>query len=72
MLSKLMAALRGDRPEPEMIEPMGPEMSEQAPEGDHGMWEMTLKKKRRAAMMKKMLEDAGYGELSKMINIHEG
>lgn len=39
-------------------------------EGPH--LQFALKKKRRALMMKKMLEDGGYGDLARMINIREG
>lgn len=65
-----LRALAGQDDDP--IPPAEPEMSEMAPEGDAGGWEISLKKKRRAAVMKQMLEDAGYGELAKMVNIHEG
>ncbi len=65
-----LKALAGHDDDP--MEPMPPDMSEVAPEGDAGGWEISLKKKRRATVMKQMLEDAGYGELAKMINIHEG
>lgn len=36
-----------------------------------GGFRMQLKKKRRTAMLRKMLADAGYGDLAKMMNIKE-
>ena len=34
-------------------------------------FELELKKKRRAAMMRQMLESSGYGDLAKMVKIKE-
>lgn len=39
-------------------------------EAPHG-FEMMLKKKRKNALLKKMLVDDGYSDLAKMINIKE-
>lgn len=38
---------------------------------DASGWQMTLKKKRRGMILKRMLADAGYGELAKMVNLKE-
>ena len=40
------------------------------PDEQHG-FSIQLKKKRRTAMLKHMLSDAGYDDLAKMINIKE-
>jgi hypothetical protein len=66
-LKELIEADRGD--------PMG----EVAPWDDDPMasgadpvhFQLELKKKRRAAMMRQMLEDSGYGDLAKMVKIKE-
>lgn len=34
-------------------------------------WQLELKKKRRSLLMKKMLADAGYNDLAKMVSIKE-
>lgn len=34
-------------------------------------WELALKRKRRAVLMRHLLADSGYGDLAKMVNIKE-
>ncbi len=44
--------------------------SAEMPDAPHG-FTVALRRKRRTAMMKKMLSDMGYGDLAKMINVKE-
>lgn len=46
------------------------EPTAEAPDSQGG-YQMVLRQKRRAAMLKQMLSDAGYEDLMKMVNLRE-
>lgn len=50
-----------------------PNLDERAvriPQDDPRMYSLELRKKRMSGLLKKMLQDSGYGDLAKMTNFH--
>lgn len=68
LLKERKAQLFSDASPPEMEGPPPAEYDD--PDAAHG-FTIALKKKRRTAMLKNMLVDAGYTDLAKMINVKE-
>lgn len=66
---KWLYQLMGQRTEPATEEDVG---IEPASRDDDDYLRMRIKKKQRTHLLRKMLEDGGYGELSKMTNLSMG